>query len=48
MSEKEKLIAIARLIVDTCTLGEIEMLCVGLLDARLKLRAMVRKEGVKD
>lgn len=30
------------------TLKEIEMLCVGLLDARLKLRAMVRKEGVKD
>ena len=37
--DKDKLIAIARLIVDTCTPEEMNMLCVGLLDAKLKLRA---------
>lgn len=36
---KDKLMAIARLIVDTCTPEEMNMLCIGILDANLKLKA---------
>lgn len=37
--DKDKLMAIARLIVDTCTPEEMNMLCIGILDANLKLKA---------
>ena len=37
--DKNKLLAIARLIIDTCTPEEMNMLCVGILDANLKLKA---------
>ena len=38
--DKNKLLAIARLIIDTCTPEEMNMLCVGILDANLKLKAL--------
>ena len=45
MIDKEKLMAIARLIVDICTPEEMDMLCVGILDAKLKLKAEQMKGG---
>lgn len=46
MKSKEKLMAIARLIVDTCTPDEISMLCIALLDANLKCKySKMKVEG---
>lgn len=38
LTSKEKLMIIAKLIVDKCTHDEIDMLCMALLDANLKFR----------
>lgn len=38
LSSKEKLMIIAKLIIDKCSHEEIDILCVSLLDANLKCR----------
>ena len=38
MTSKEKLMILAKLIVDKCSHEEIDILCVSLLDANLKCR----------
>ena len=43
MSSKEKLLILAKLIVDTCSHDEIDMLCIGLLDANMKCKVSIKK-----
>ena len=44
---KERLTTLANLIVESCTHEEIEMLCVALLDANLKVKSDQKLKGDK-
>ena len=38
LTSKEKLMILARIIIDKCTHEEIDMLCIALLDANMKCK----------